>query len=408
MPTPYRLHWLRFASNHCARPPITLLSKSTWPRAIGRKPVANSSDADGCSEKNSASSRPIRCACCLRKGPACRDSPQSDMHRPVAVRRRERRHHQSLQPHIAHRMACSHQIPRHRRTRMSCGAAKCHHGQRRRISTADQRVMRVGLDYQCAAGRCVLSMARPQHRMVTTVDISVGAQSFAVREDAFAAFWARVAAGDWEPDSFAVIDRLVAPGTTFIDIGAWIGPLTLYTASVAGTVHAIEPDPAARAVLRANIELNPWLAERVRVHAVAIGDRTGPGRLGNITSARGGDSMSSLLYADAPVSWEVDCTTLDRFLTAVDGPVPSLIKIETEGTEVELLDAARDWLAATRPPLLLSVHARFWPDPYPRLTRLVDLLSSYQQLLTPWLSPIDPRTLLDDEHAHGMFELVAL
>jgi FkbM family methyltransferase len=240
------------------------------------------------------------------------------------------------------------------------------------------------------------------------MDVKVRAQSFAVRVDTFAAFWARVAAGDWEPDSFAVIERFVVPGTTFVDIGAWIGPLTLYAASVAGAVHAIEPDPVARAVLQANIGLNPRLAERIQVHAVAVGAKTGSARLGNITSACGGDSMSSLLYADAPVSWAVDCTTLDRFLTAVDGPVPSLIKIDTEGTEVELLDAARDWLAATRPPLLLSVHARFWPDPYPPLTRLAELLSGYRELLTPWFSPLDPQTLLDDEHAHGVFELVAM
>lgn len=239
------------------------------------------------------------------------------------------------------------------------------------------------------------------------MDVSVRAQSFAVREDAFAAFWARVAAGDWEPDSFAVVDRLVVPGSTFVDIGAWIGPLTLYAASVGGAVQAIEPDPVARTALQANIALNPGLAERITVHAVAIGDRTGPTRLGNITSAHGGDSMSSLLYADAAVSWAVDCTTLDQFLKAVDGPAPSLIKIDTEGTEVELLAAARDWLAAVRPPLLLSVHARFWPDPYPRLTRLAELLSGYQELLTPWFSPLDPQTLLDDEHAHGVFELVA-
>jgi FkbM family methyltransferase len=240
------------------------------------------------------------------------------------------------------------------------------------------------------------------------MDVSVRARSFIVQEDAFAMFWARVAAGNWEPDSFEVIDRLVIPGTTFVDLGAWIGPLTLYAAFVAGAVQAIEPDPVARAVLQANVELNPHLAERIQVHAMAIGDRTGPTRLGNITSADGGDSMSSLLYGNARTSWTVDCTTLDRFLTAIDGPPPSLIKIDIEGTEVELLDAAHDWLAATHPPLLLSVHARFWPDPYPRLTRLVDLLSSYRELLTPWLSPLDPQTLLDDEHAHGVFELVAV
>ena len=76
---------------------------------------------------------------------------------------------------------------------------------------------------------------------MTTTDVMVRARSFAVQQDEFAAFWARVAAGGWEPDSFALIDRFVTPGTTFVDIGAWIGPLTLYAASVACEVLAIEP-----------------------------------------------------------------------------------------------------------------------------------------------------------------------
>jgi FkbM family methyltransferase len=239
------------------------------------------------------------------------------------------------------------------------------------------------------------------------MNVTVGARSFAVRQGAFPFFWARVTAGNWEPHSFAVIDHFVASGATFIDIGAWIGPLTLYAASVAGAVHAIEPDPFARRLLRANIGLNPRLAERITVHDLAIGSRTGRARLGNVTSSSGGDSMSSLLHASAPVSWTVNCSTLDRFVVEAGIAAPSLIKIDTEGTEVELLDAARDWLRTARPPLLLSVHPPFWPDPHTQLARLRDLLSCYQELLTPSLSPIDPRTLSDGEHASGFFELVA-
>lgn len=240
------------------------------------------------------------------------------------------------------------------------------------------------------------------------MNVTVRTRSFAVRQGAYPVFWGRVAEGNWEPGSFAVIDRFVAPGTTFVDIGAWIGPLTLFAASVAGEVHAIEPDPFARKLLQANIGLNPGLAERITVHDLAIGDRIGRAKLGNMTSPRGGDSMSSLLYSDAPLSWAVNCTTLDRFLAAVGCPSPSLIKIDTEGTEVELLGAVHDWLSTTRPPLLLSVHAPFWPDPHRSLSRLLDLLSCYQQLLTPSLSPIDRKTILDGEHARRFFELVAL
>ena len=70
MLTPSRPRLLRFIWNHCVRPPITLLSRSTWPRATGRRPVASSSDAGSCSGKSSASNRPIRYASCWRKGSA--------------------------------------------------------------------------------------------------------------------------------------------------------------------------------------------------------------------------------------------------------------------------------------------------------------------------------------------------
>jgi FkbM family methyltransferase len=229
---------------------------------------------------------------------------------------------------------------------------------------------------------------------------------FLVVEDEFAAFWRRVCDGDWEPASFAVLDHMLTPDSTFLDIGAWIGPLTLYAANLVHKCHAVEPDARARAGLLANIGCNPRLAERIQVHPEAVGEVPGQAQMGNITSDVGGDSMSSLLFGMAPGAWTVECVTLEGLIDSID--MPSLVKIDIEGAEVEVLKGSRNYLEEVRPPLFLSVHGRFWPDPLPRMRALLDVLSAYNEILTPELVPLDRQCLLDQHHLAGLFEILAV
>jgi len=229
---------------------------------------------------------------------------------------------------------------------------------------------------------------------------------FFVEEDEFAPFWRRVCDGDWEPASFAVLDRMLTPGSTFLDIGAWIGPLTLYAASLAQKCHAVEPDPRARTGLMANIACNPRFAERIQVHPEAVGEIRGEAQMGNITSDFGGDSMSSLLFGTAQNAWTVECVTLDELIGSMD--VPSLVKMDIEGAEVEVLNGSRNYIEEVRPPLFLSVHGRFWPDPVSRMRTLLGILSAYHDILTPEFLPIDRQCLLDQHHLAGLFEILAI
>jgi len=229
---------------------------------------------------------------------------------------------------------------------------------------------------------------------------------FHVEEDEFAPFWRRVTAGDWEPASFGVLDRMLTTDSTFLDIGAWIGPLTLYAANLAPRCHAVEPDPRARAGLLANIARNPRLAGRIQVHPEAVGEVSGQGRMGNITSDVGGDSMSSLLFGTAANAWAVECVTLEGLISGIG--TPSLVKIDIEGAEVEMLNGSREYIEKSRPPLFLSVHGRFWPDPLPRMRALLDALMAYREILTPEFVPIDRRRLLDQHHLGGLFEILAV
>ena len=60
----------------------------------------------------------------------------------------------------------------------------------------------------------------------------------------------------WEADTFEFVRRNVTPGGLMLDIGAWIGPIGLYAASLGARVIALEPDPVSIASLRENARLN--------------------------------------------------------------------------------------------------------------------------------------------------------
>jgi FkbM family methyltransferase len=238
------------------------------------------------------------------------------------------------------------------------------------------------------------------------MDVAVGSARFRVgggHDD----FWRRVVARDWEPDSYGVLDHFLTPGSVLVDVGAWIGPLTLYAAAIGARSQAFEPDPVARAELLANLDLNPDLHGLVHVSPAAVGPETAPVRLGNRTSAAGGDSMSSLLFADAAVGWEVDSVGLAEVLDGIGDDELGLVKIDIEGAEVEVLSAAAGHLAERCPPLFVSVHARFWADPGPRLEQLVAVLAGYDKVMTPDLRPFEAARMLTEPYASGLFEVVA-
>ncbi len=61
-------------------------------------------------------------------------------------------------------------------------------------------------------------------------------------------------------------------------MGAYVGMMSLYAALHVHEVHTIEASLTHQSPLRANIALNPLVADRIRVHGCAVGaaDGTAP------------------------------------------------------------------------------------------------------------------------------------
>jgi FkbM family methyltransferase len=189
---------------------------------------------------------------------------------------------------------------------------------------------------------------------VATRAVRMGCRVVQVADDQ-PTFWDRVEAGRWEPRTLAAIDRLVDRRTTFIDLGAWVGPTTLYAAAVARRVVAVEADPAALDQLRRNLAANPDLAARVEVVPRAVHARDGQVTLG--ARRKPGDSMSSTLLAEAERSWQAETVTPEQLAAGLSGDERVVVKIDIEGGEYDLLPSLAPLLGRTEA-VLVSFHPK--------------------------------------------------
>ncbi|HEY7383290.1 MAG TPA: FkbM family methyltransferase [Beijerinckiaceae bacterium] len=188
--------------------------------------------------------------------------------------------------------------------------------------------------------------------------VRMGARTIHVADDQ-PTFWDRVEAGRWEPGTLALIDQLVDGGTTFLDLGAWVGPTALYAATRARRVIAVEADPAALDQLKRNLSVNPDLAQRIDIVAGAIDAREGPVTLG--ARRKAGDSMSSTLLANSEHTWTAAAITPAQLAGRLRPDERLVLKIDIEGAEyallphlAPLLDRADAILAAFHPTILAA------------------------------------------------------
>lgn len=192
-------------------------------------------------------------------------------------------------------------------------------------------------------------------------------------------FWRKVSTGAWEPETFAVLDEHLDKDHDYLDIGAWIGPTVLYGASLARRTYCFEPDPVAFRYLAWNLELNA--VQNVSAFSAALSQSVGIARMASF-GGEAGDSMSSLLNDGAHGS---DVVTLgwNDFAQAADLSRVSLVKMDIEGAEFDVLPQLLPWLKEHRPALYLSTHAPFLnaETRKQRMQDLADSLSFYGSCL---------------------------
>ena len=173
----------------------------------------------------------------------------------------------------------------------------------------------------------------------------------------------RKSGGFYEAGLLAALAPLVPSGATIVDVGANIGNHSVFFAGVMGCrVVAVEPNPAAAALLAKNLEIN-GLADRVEIRRCAVGaDR----RRGRVTGTAAHNLGMAAVEADP--QGETEILPLDGL--AIEGAV-ALLKIDVEGAEYDVLSGAAELLKAHRPVLVLEIARA---EDYKRIAALLQPL----------------------------------
>lgn len=156
----------------------------------------------------------------------------------------------------------------------------------------------------------------------------------------------------------AVLGPLLAPGDSFVDVGANHGSYAVAASGIVGregAVVAIEPQPALASLLARSLERTaPCRAE---VLAVAVGARRD--RMPFYVLRRN-SGESSLFTGPSTAGWhsivEVPVERIDDVVPWRGLPGKVLLKLDVEGAELRALEGAREMIAARAPPILMEVN----------------------------------------------------
>lgn len=170
----------------------------------------------------------------------------------------------------------------------------------------------------------------------------------------------RMMPATYEPETFELWEKLIAPDSHVWDIGANIGLYTLVACagvSSKGSVKSWEPAPETFQTLQNHVNWNN-MAEKCQLIQEAIGNVNS-----ELVFSIEPDSTTNRLGTtkESKRSVKVPVRTLDYWLDQV-GPKPSLIKMDIEGAEVLAFQEADRLLREVRPTIVLAVHPQFAPE----------------------------------------------
>jgi len=163
--------------------------------------------------------------------------------------------------------------------------------------------------------------------------------------------------GTLEPPVQEALRRLLAPGDVFYDVGANVGFFTLLGARLVGPqgrVVAFEPVPACARAVAHNIALNDFAQAEIREEAV--GAANGRAQLLVVGEASWSHLASTGRHADVRDELDVTVVAIDELVEAGAIPPPDVLKIDTEGAELQAIAGMRRTIERHRPAIVCELH----------------------------------------------------
>ena len=165
------------------------------------------------------------------------------------------------------------------------------------------------------------------------------------------------ASGKYEPPIQQALSKHLEPGSVFYDVGAHVGIVSLFAARLVGTkgaVFAFEacPDNAER--IKENVRRNMF--DQIQVVPCAVWSSAGHLRFerASAQSSRNQGAIATGPPVGSENTIEVEAIALNDFAQA--HPAPTLIKIDVEGAEADVLRGSEEIFARSKPVLICEVH----------------------------------------------------
>lgn len=164
------------------------------------------------------------------------------------------------------------------------------------------------------------------------------------------------ALGTYEMPVQEVLAQYLKPKDIFYDIGANVGFFTVVAAKLVGAsgkVYAFEPEPVNVATLRHNIQINKF--SHVTAIEKAVSRTTGQEEL-LLSDYCGGHTLATIgLQAGSRQAIAIDAISIDDLVKLKEIEPPTFVKIDVEGTEIDVLYGMSQTIKECQPIIIYEV-----------------------------------------------------
>jgi len=172
-------------------------------------------------------------------------------------------------------------------------------------------------------------------------------------------FWHSCSRENWEPNTFKLLKDFLNSESIFLDVGAWIGPLSVFASKLCDQVYSLEPDQLAFRKLLENILLND--SKNIHAISVALSNANGIRKM-TPQRERLGDSSSSLINNSGEDSKFIytPCIDIQSIINDLDHNFFDLIKVDIEGGETYIFDDLITLSQKSCKRMLFSSHSGYF------------------------------------------------
>jgi FkbM family methyltransferase len=200
---------------------------------------------------------------------------------------------------------------------------------------------------------------RGERRGMLSLAVNGGERRFSFNplNTQFHSVYAPAHANGYEPETAALIDRLLPSDGVFFDAGANWGHFSLFAASrrdFRGDIHSFEPMPSTFRDLQESI-LETRLEGVIHAHNLALSDAGGESRMVIPDGRHSGLATISKDGSGVPMQRAP--------LDSLPLPKPDVIKIDVEGHEAAMLRGAAETIEKSRPMIIFESASHTASEP---------------------------------------------